>query len=656
MKTSTAEQNPIIYCANNIVLANRAPWDFANRLWQTEIMNLWHPDVVIKKPTQVGITTTCIVRAVHFVDYYDGRVIFSFPRQKDITDYVQTVLKPVIDNSPYLQSIRKGVWQVYNHSIGNGFLSFMECSVEPRAIPADWIINDEVDKSDQDNLEKFRNRTDASKWKIHWMMSTPTIPGFGVDLAFQASDQREWMVKCQHCNHSQFLTWEGNLKTKDNTFVYYGCVRCHQLLPNDVIINGKWEAMSPGKGKPVGFHITQMMLPLLHTAPSLSRAFNKALSQKSFYNLNLGQAQHSASGGFTKELFNSHALCGDYYTGNPEPDTRYYMGIDQGDKLDVVILEWDGIALKPVLQKVIPFLEGKAFDEATKLYEEWRPVYTVVDRHPNAQSATAFRGGKRNISLSYYSDTIQTTYDKPDENGVFAIHKVEALDTIRRWIVDHKIRLPGIVDHPSPMAHNIIESFCTLKRDEEERLISGVRRLVAIYRKAPGRDDIANAFLYAFIAFLMTGHEKMKITTSQEKTIIMPRSPISNDDKKKSEFFLGSHPFTKQELKNIIELVRQGNSIMEVVSAMGKVLSADKILFMVSTRRRIDDGLFLHLCVKAHEEDIVNPQVVKQKEKRRSLIDYASTGKHDLENGGKKTWSVDRALTGSLRFTRSSRR
>ena len=642
-------QSPILYCASTIVLGNSIPWDFANRLWQVEIMNLWHPDVVIKKPTQVGITTTCVVRGIHFADVYDGRVIFSFPRQKDVTDYVQTVMKPIIDNSPILQTRRKGIWQVYNHSIGNGFLSFMECSVEPRAIPTDWVINDEVDKSDQDNLEKFRNRTDASRWKIHWKMSTPTIPGFGIDMAFQNSDQNEWIVTCPHCNHKQFLTWEKNIKTRDETFVYYGCSKCDKQLPNEAIINGSWEPMSPGKGKARGYHITQMMLPLLHTAPSLMRASNRALSQKTFFNLNLGEAQHSAAGGFTPELFNAYTFSGDYDTEIPLPNKRYYMGVDQGDKLDVAIFEWTGVVFRPVFKKVIVSIEGKAFDELEKIQAEWNPILTVVDRHPNAQSAVAFRGGRRNVILSYYSDIIQTIYDKPDENGVFAIHKVEALDAFRRWIIDGKIQLPGNPGSPSSMANDIIESFCTLKRDEEERTVSGVRRLVAVYRKAPGRDDLANACLYAFVAFLSTGHEKLRITTTESnRDKAVPRPPTNEDDLRKADYFYSSHPFTLDDLKTIIDLINQGNSIMEVAANAGRIFTPDKIIFLIGSRRKVDLSLFLYLCNYALEKNIIpNKTGAVKTSGRRPLLGYATNKEDDPKDSSGRNWSVESAFAGN---------
>jgi phage terminase large subunit GpA-like protein len=72
-------------------------------------------------------------------------------------------------------------------------------------------------------LEEARHRMDGSKVKKLWILSTPTVEGYGVyaEDAWDISDQHRWEVKCPGCSRYQTLNFNqpeldyNNLKLGD---------------------------------------------------------------------------------------------------------------------------------------------------------------------------------------------------------------------------------------------------------------------------------------------------------------------------------------------------------------------------------------------------------------------------------------------------------
>ena len=75
---------------------------------------------------------------------------------------------------------------------------FSGASTEKDAVSmdADLLVHDEEDLSDPQIIDQFEHRLDASRfgWKVH--LSTPRLPGAGIDAVFQTTDKRRWLVRC----------------------------------------------------------------------------------------------------------------------------------------------------------------------------------------------------------------------------------------------------------------------------------------------------------------------------------------------------------------------------------------------------------------------------------------------------------------------------
>lgn len=398
--------DPLVFGITHVPLDSGRPWKMTHRAWLPAIYNAGNPfliekdplgyrkDVVIIKATQMGITTMAIIRALHFLMGWDVRVWFGLPRERDVNDFVGTRLDPMIKASPLLSS---RISQPNNNSTKAfkpaSFLYIVPMLSEPRSIPVDMVVADEVDLTPQVNVDVARNRMDASPWKISIMLSTPTFPDYGIDRYYKESDMREWLVKCPECGHEQELDWEINLMIEGNPDrprkVWYGCEKCGAELDLDTINNnGRWVAKRPDAFS-IGFHLHQM---LNTPAPELYRIYNSPSTNiEEFWRKRLGKP-HAVEGG----QLSVEDLKGLLFTRKvekknfPESGKMYFAGADQGNTINMVVVEYD--PLKPenldiVLAEAIPLSVG--FKRLDAVMGQFNIRMMVVDGNPNRHNALA---------------------------------------------------------------------------------------------------------------------------------------------------------------------------------------------------------------------------------------------------------------------------
>jgi len=85
-----------------------------------------------------------------------------------------------------------------------------------------------------------------SEYKEVWKLSNPTLPDYGIDKAFQETDQRHWLLKCESCGESTCLedTFPDCLLEIEGR-VILACIKCKAEL-NPAI--GEWVAKRPSVG------------------------------------------------------------------------------------------------------------------------------------------------------------------------------------------------------------------------------------------------------------------------------------------------------------------------------------------------------------------------------------------------------------------------
>ena len=68
-----------------------------------------------------------------------------------------------------------------------------------KSIPVDFLVFDEMDEASPAAVDMAMERMSHSEFREVLKLSNPTLPDYGIDKAFQETDQRFWHVKCLKC-------------------------------------------------------------------------------------------------------------------------------------------------------------------------------------------------------------------------------------------------------------------------------------------------------------------------------------------------------------------------------------------------------------------------------------------------------------------------
>lgn len=243
-----------------------------HRPWQKGIIDDQHEDKVVRKSRQLGLSEMGCLELLHFIDTKPNvKTMFTFPRSRQVSDFVKTRLNPVLDSNPYFSEILdQQMNSLEVKKIRESFMLFRSAwgSALGEGADIDMLAFDEYDRMTEGIEFAFQEsmKSSAFGWLRRW--STPTIPGRGVDALFQKSDQRFWTHKCQHCNHWQVLDFVDNIiqlnpngvnimtdEIEDGTFDFV-CAKCKKSL--DRWYSGEWVAKYPSRSGVRGYHISQM--------------------------------------------------------------------------------------------------------------------------------------------------------------------------------------------------------------------------------------------------------------------------------------------------------------------------------------------------------------------------------------------------------------
>lgn len=227
-----------------------------------------HPHKVYKKGRQTGVSELSLTESVCFLDQHPGtKWIYTFPRDTQLQDFSTTRIKEAMEETPRMRRLQGVPNQVYTKKIGESFLILRSAweSNLGEGIDAAGVTLDEKDRMKPGVDVAFRESLSSSAYGWLREVSTPTLPGRGVDASWQLSDQRYWFVKCSKCGMAQTVGLENIQQVKH---VPLGCVelppdsyeylcvkaRCRGKLDR---INGEWVAKRPNIVNTRGYHMPQ---------------------------------------------------------------------------------------------------------------------------------------------------------------------------------------------------------------------------------------------------------------------------------------------------------------------------------------------------------------------------------------------------------------
>jgi len=447
-----------------------------------------HPDVTEIKATQLGLSTRAMLRVMHGARYRGMRGIFYlFPSRTDVSEFAKGRIDPLIEDNP--ETLGKWVRETNSANIKQIwdcflYLRGMRSRVGLKSVPVDFIVFDEMDEAAPSAVDMAMERMSHSEFREVLKLSNPTLPDYGIDKAFQQTDQRYWHVKCQKC---------GEYTCLDETFpecllevggrVIRGCKKCKcEINPSF----GEWVAKHPGVTEKRGYQYSQLFSHYVDPADILHQ-FRTTNNLTEFYNLKLGRAYVEATNRLTKEQV--LALCGHEGIASSHPGPCS-MGVDQGKLLHVVIgrREWNRAG------KIVHAGEYKDWDELDGLMSNFNVSRCVVDALPETRNARAFaEKHKGKVFLSYYSEHGKSGYKWNDGDLTVHSNRTESMDESHVEIQFSRIALPRECDVMRIFAEHCANTAKKLEEDEE----SGSKRYV--YVKL-GPDHFRHAFNYEAMA------------------------------------------------------------------------------------------------------------------------------------------------------------
>lgn len=378
-------------------------------------------EIAIQKPSQIGVSTWAIMTEIHDARYWGINQIHTLPAGKDVQQFVPSKVNEIINNNPDIKDgmSKKDVDAVVQKQFGKGFLYYKGTKGESDTLmlSSDRNWYDELDASDQSKIGAYESRLEgASSMRQKRYISTPTMPGFGINLKFQESDQKHWRFNCGHCGHEQHMEWPANIDLQKGVYI---CSKCGKELNEKWIRpknkatpegTGRWVPRFPGR-KVSGYQLTQMIAPwispkdILTTYRDAEHGRNE-MTLEYFHNHKLGQPYVTASSQIPKSLILQNCVVRDH------TELNSLMGVDvQLHELYIILGSEEGVYGIVVARDTPEFIEtngkqGKSkWDRWAELMEIYDVRYCVIDGGftPNEVVANAMKFPGR-VWVNWYKD------------------------------------------------------------------------------------------------------------------------------------------------------------------------------------------------------------------------------------------------------------
>jgi hypothetical protein len=442
------------------------PLDFKSKGFLTAIYKDQTRHLVIRKAVQVGISELLVVDALSLADL-GLRIFYVLPTEKLRNEFVRDRVNRPLAMVPYYRNRSRppeklpGVVEI--DSVGlksfgtNGAMLFVGSNspVSFIAFSADVAIVDELDKCSAKNLALVPDRLAASEYKLIREVSTPTTEDFGIDERYKESDQKRWLIRCEHCGTWQEPDFFVNVvrEVHDREYelidrewtpqsgrdIHFFCRKCAK--PTNRLAPGEWVAQNR-QSNISGYAISQLFSHL--TLAELYETFLKALTNESrlqrFYNSVLGQAYTATGTKLTLAILQQCVKAGFNYNLPSRADYST-MGVDVGQPLLHV---W--ISDHPEGRRRLVFAGTvREFEELHSLIARYGVQVAAVDAYPETRKAREFQQ-KANcpVFLCEYPSSPQNDELNIDyEDKYIKVDRTQSLDAVVADFVTRTILLPA---------------------------------------------------------------------------------------------------------------------------------------------------------------------------------------------------------------------
>ncbi len=472
------------------------PFSFDGHEYLRAVYDDTSPHLVLSKASQVGGTTWAILRSLHAC--LSGlNVMYFFPTRTDVLEFSKSRVNPLVAENTFLQKELKDTDTAGLKRIGGAhlYLRGMQSHIGMKSVPADMVVFDELDEATPDAKTLAKERLSHSDYRRLIELSNPSIPAFGIDEAYQESDQRHWTLQCPACGkwtalEKAFPTKLGEevrviREREDGTF-YRSCPSCDAEL--DLAL-GEWVADYPDR--PIhGYRISQLFSSKVDPGEIL-REYRRTYNPERFYTLKIGIPWVDVENKLSPHQV--LALCGDH--GLLErSDRSCTMGVDTGKELHVVVSRRRDPRGEEPKREVIWIGTLHSYEELDSLMDRFDVSTCVIDALPEIHATRAFAERHRGqVWLNYFNEGQKGSYKWDHEQHIVQVNRTEALDAAKKAIRDGEVILPRRVP--------LLETFAEHLSSDAKKLIEDEETGAKSYRYIrTGTNHFSLAFTYDWIA------------------------------------------------------------------------------------------------------------------------------------------------------------
>jgi hypothetical protein len=466
-------------------------------------------------------STGAIRQALYHADVLGRSVLYTFPTDDELMAFSRKRIRPVMRRSDHLRSrmTSDAVDNVGQKQIGQGWISFRGLSKPVDSIDVDVLIIDEYDTSDQGSIDATEYRlSGAESADIRRRIGVPSIPGFGIDSFWEASDQRLWTVRCEACNHHNPLKgFEAFSQNVDQDAVALVCAKCRKMID---VRTGEWVATYPDR--PIrGYHAPKLLVPGRRVLARVIENSKKTRPSQveAFHQRDLGEAYAPAEGRLSLDAIRACV----------RPDLRpeqslvtfglTTMGIDMASAraLNVVIedeVDRDTQTGRKVWVGTVEDEPGgmSAFQRLCWLMETFNVNMAGIDNEPDGRFSRAFaeRFRGRVYRMDFFTPQPGARAESPvwnvkDEEQFVSLHRTKTYDATFERFRLQRVLLPPLEMLPAEYPVHLGNLY---RRQVEvmqtERGKAGMRKVstgkVRVDYVRTGDEDYAQAEAYNLAA------------------------------------------------------------------------------------------------------------------------------------------------------------
>lgn len=480
-----AEMSDAEWICLNTKLGGRK-FSFAGHEFQRAIADDRHPDLSVMKLSQVGLTEVQVRKFLTLLARNRGtKGIFTFPNEKMFKANSKTRIKPVV-NQPAFKSTAiedDKPHRAMNLYEINGSFAHITGMTEGDAtsINADFLIHDEYDLSDQAMIALFQSRLQHSTWKVTQKFSTPSHAGYGIDAAYQASDQLEFMVRCPACNHwnlpdfdllhMHLAGYKGSedLENMDVDVAagidfrasYVKCEKCSRPLDLANPALREWVPRHPGR-LARGYRVRCFSTDLI----SIQYIVQQLLKMRQLDNIrgwkNTVLGQTHSDGDSKLEPDDIRAVMTERVV-EIGSDVPLAYGCDMGKTCHLTLGVIRGDQVFPVHFEQVP--ANDVVDRTRILMERYNIITGGVDRMPYTPTAEQIREVSKGVILPIQytgSEHVQLVKDEYDVLDFVKVNRTRVIDDMVKAVRRKLITISGYGSLESVM----VEQLCDMVRVE----------------------------------------------------------------------------------------------------------------------------------------------------------------------------------------------